>query len=69
MVFQQQTLVSVGQMRLVEGFRVAQVELGGLQVVFVIKTRHFVQDLNIHTLVRLQTDGQFILRQFLPRIL
>ena len=53
-------------MRLVESFRVTQVEFGGLQVVFVIKTRHFVQDLNIHTLIRLQTNSQFVLRQFLP---
>ncbi|MNZ97260.1 hypothetical protein D3C78_1164880 [compost metagenome] len=32
----------------------------------VIQTWHFVQNLNINPFVRLQTNGQFVLRQFLP---
>ncbi|MNS92138.1 hypothetical protein D3C72_1262630 [compost metagenome] len=31
-----------------------------------IQTRHFVQHLNIHAFIRLQTDSQLVLRQFLP---
>ncbi|MOA25875.1 hypothetical protein D3C78_1466270 [compost metagenome] len=53
-------------MRFVEGFGVAQIQFGGLQVVLVIQPRHFVQNLNIDTFVRLQADGQLVLRQFLP---
>jgi hypothetical protein len=35
--FQQQTLVSIRQVRFVEGFGIAQIQLGGLQVVLVIQ--------------------------------
>ncbi|MNS61660.1 hypothetical protein D3C72_946930 [compost metagenome] len=53
-------------MRFVEGFGVAQIQFGGLQVVLVIQARHFIQHLNIHALIRLQTDRQLVLRQLLP---
>ena len=53
-------------MRLVEGFGIAQIKLGNLQIMLVIQTRHFVQYLDIDTFIRLQTDGQLVLRQILP---
>ena len=53
---------------MIEGLGVAQIQFGGLQVMFVIQSRHFVQDLDIHTFIRLQTDSQFVLRQLLPRL-
>ena len=55
-------------MLLVEGFREAQVQLGGLQTVLVIQPRHLVQHLNFDAFVRLQADGQLVLRQLLVRI-
>src|SRR5471032_147061 len=60
--FQQQTLVSIGDMLFVEGLGEAQIQLGGLQTVLVLKTRHFVQHFNLDTFIRLQTNGQFVLR-------
>ena len=53
-------------MSLVEGLRIAQIQLGYLQIVFVVKTRHFIEDLNIHALIRLQANRQLVLRQLLP---
>ncbi|MNN65626.1 hypothetical protein D3C81_1811410 [compost metagenome] len=53
-------------MRLIEGFGIAQIQLGYLQIMLVVQTRHFVKHLDIDTFVRLQTDGQLVLRQILP---
>ena len=53
-------------MCLVEGFGVAQIKFGNLQVMLVIQARHFIQDLDIDTFIRLQTDGQLVLWQVLP---
>ena len=33
-----------------------------------VKARNFIQYLDIHAFIRLQTDSQFILRQILPRL-
>ena len=53
-------------MRLVEGLGVAQIQLGDLQIMLMVEARHFVQHLDIHPFVRLQTNGQLVLRQLLP---
>ena len=53
-------------MGLIKGFRVAQIQLGDLQVMLVVKSGNFVQHLDIHPFIRLQTNGQLILRQLLP---
>jgi len=53
-------------MRLVEGFGVAQIQFSDLQVMFMIEARHFVQYLDIYPFVRLQANGQLVLRQLLP---
>ena len=53
-------------MRLIEGFGVAQIQLGHLQVVLVLQTRNLIKDLNIYAFVRLQTNGQLVLRQLRP---
>ncbi|MNP79700.1 hypothetical protein D3C76_1776060 [compost metagenome] len=52
-------------MLLIEGFREAQIQLGGLQTMLVIQTRHLVQYLDFDPFVRLQANSQFVLWQLL----
>lgn len=53
-------------MRLVKGLGIAQIQFSDLQVMFMIEARHFVQYLDIYPFVRLQANGQLVLRQLLP---
>ena len=53
-------------MRLIKGLGIAQIQFSDLQVMFMIEARHFVQYLDIYPFVRLQANGQLVLRQLLP---
>lgn len=50
-------------MLLMEGIGEAQIQLSGLQTVFMLQPRHLIQNIDLYPFIRLQANGQLILRQ------